>query len=237
MKYMTKEWYEATQTECLFPPNLKIDQRAEVCSDVYFRKLYAQEKAEWLTIRAELMEDWGEPFDPKAEAKWFARNFLMRKHKLLAKLPHDFLREVADIRVLALGYCTERVHGLCGQFLKEKREEYTRTTDAYYAYAETEWREVPFWQELYFHDAEVKSLRKNGNSLIMQFDPEAEHLCHHRIMFTDAVVVKQDRRLKGTEWLYHEIYKTQNGYEIHVLLWHKKQLVDFIVQCSDVIVQ
>ena len=86
MKYMTKQWYMDMQRETLLPYDLQVDPCAEQFSENVFRKRYAQKKAEWLAMRAELMEDWGEPFDSQKEAIWFAQNYRRQKHRLLSDL-------------------------------------------------------------------------------------------------------------------------------------------------------
>ena len=47
------------------------------------------------------------------------------------------------------------------------------------------------------------------------------------------VILKQDKPLKNAWWLYDEIYKSDNGFEIHVLL-QNKELIDFTVNVTDV---
>jgi hypothetical protein len=45
--------------------------------------------------------------------------------------------------------------------------------------------------------------------------------------------------LKGADWLYDEIYRTESGYEIHVLLggkydWENIELIDFVFHAADI---
>lgn len=233
MKYMTKQWYMDMQRETLLPYDLQVDPCAEQFSENVFRKRYAQKKAEWLAMRAELMEDWGEPFDSQKEAIWFTQNYRRQKHRLLSDLPQEILNKVADVRVFTLGYCTESVYALCKSFLEENRRAYRSVLQAYDDYAKRELKDIPF---IYanFHDGVVKSLRRKGNALVLKFDDPERALSHNCIVFQNAAVLQQDGRLCGADWLYNELYKNAYGYEIHVLLWRKGKLIDFVVQCSDI---
>ena len=233
MKYMTKQWYMDMQRETLLPYDLQVDARAEQFSEKDFRKLYAQKKAEWLAMRAELMEDWGEPFNSQEEAMWFAQNYRKKTRRLLSDLPQEILNKVADIRVLALGYCTECVYNLCQEIIENNRAAYRSVLQAYDDYINRELKDIPFINEN-FHDGVVKSLRRKGNALVLEFDDPEGALSHGRIVFRNATVLQQDGRLCGADWLYKELYKNAGGYEIHALLWRQWKLMDFIVQCSDV---
>lgn len=233
MKYMTKQWYMDMQRETLLPYDLQVDACAKQFSEKDFRKLYAQKKAEWLAMRAELMEDWGEPFNSKEEAMWFAQNYRKKTRRLLSDLPQEILNKVADIRVLALGYCTECVYNLCQEFIENNRAAYRSVLQAYDDYINRELKDIPFINAN-FHDGVVKSLRRKGNALVLEFDDPEGALSHNRIVFRNAMVLQQDGRLCGADWLYNELYKNADGYEIHALLWRHWKLIDFIVQCSDV---
>ena len=236
MKYMTKKWYQDMQNGTLLPHGLQVDSKAEHYSDTYYRKLYAQKKAQWLAMRLEFVNDWGEPFNRNEETRWFFQIYQQQKRRLLSELPQEILLQIADIRVFALGCCSESVYAQAKAFVEQSCASYRRTMEAYVAYEESELQDVAFASES-FHDGDVISLRRKGNNLCMAFDDEFEGLRYHRLIFKDAVVIKQDRRLSGAYWLYHEVYKIADGYEVHVLLWNKSGLIDFIVQCSDIVMK
>lgn len=233
MKYMTKQWYRDMQAVTILPHDLCVDPWAERYSESCFRKLYAQKKSQWLALRSELMADWGEPFDSEAETSSFARNYRDQKRRLLLDLPKEILNRVADIRVLALGFCTEEIYSMCNAYVKNRMQSVDDRIREYKTYAELELKDVPF-ELAYFHDGVVKSLRRKSNSLVLEFDDPEQCLSHNRIAFNNAVVMQQDGRLCGAEWLYSEIYKNTLGYEIHALLHRNGKQLDFIVQCSDV---
>ena len=233
MKYMTKQWYMDMQRETLLPYDLQADACAEQFSEKIFRKLYAQKKAEFLAERLELAPYLGKTFDPKVETRRFAQNYVDKKRRLLSDLPQEILNKVADVRVLALGYCTECVYALSQEFLEKNRVAYRSVIQAYDDYINSELKDIPFINEN-FHDGVVKSLRRKGNALVLEFDDPEGALSHGRIVFRNATVLQQDGRLCGAYWLYKELYKNAGGYEIHALLWRQWKLMDFIVQCSDV---
>lgn len=54
-----------------------------------------------------------------------------------------------------------------------------------------------------------------------------------QIIFKNCSILKQDAPLHGAWWLYDQIYKTNDGYKIHVLL-QKNKLINFIVSVTDV---
>ena len=50
-------------------------------------------------------------------------------------------------------------------------------------------------------------------------------------MFKNAEIIEQDGDLSGAWWLYDEIYKTDNGFEIHALL-ENDELMYLTIKCE-----
>ena len=107
------------------------------------------------------------------------------------------------------------------------------------------------------HDAFVRSMKWEGEDLIIEFeveDPE-ERLADIRendpelleemgeahflfpeikaIRFRDAEILKQEEPLENTWWLYDEIWKTDRGYEIHALLWKEHGVFEMTIECRE----
>ena len=57
------------------------------------------------------------------------------------------------------------------------------------------------------------------------------------ITFDTSEIIKQEEHIVGSTWLYEELYRTENGYEAHVLFWAREGLKDLIIRCNDIIIE
>ena len=175
------------------------------------------------------------PFDRDAEIKNF-RLFQKNKIQRLTKdLPRSVLDKVADLRVLALDRCTKEVKREITAYCHSNERAGHLATAAYAkAYKKTFKKGEPlFAEQFYFHDCSVVSCRTKGKDRVLSLDNSGGFTQINKIIFKNCQVLKQDRSLSKAWWLYDEVYKTDQGYEIHVLL-ENKGLIDFIVSVTDV---
>jgi len=211
MKYMTKDWYKTMQKE-VFCGFMEIDNKADKFSEKYFRKLYKEAREKVL--------------------REFEERYENRVIELKEKLPDYILNDVQDIRILALDHATENVYKQITERDEEIRFLTEKAFDDYY--------EDPNFQDVNvgeyhrsFHDSYVIGFEVNNNNCIIELDNEGAFTDVTSVIFKNAKIIKQDGNLLETSWLYEEIYKLDDEYEIHILL-RDENLHDLILRCSDI---
>ncbi len=175
-------------------------------------------------------------FDIEQQKKIFKKSFQCNLKLLKENLPTDILDEVADIRVLALNRASADIRRKITIFCKKNDKSCRNAMDTYWKNYKRTFRryEPAFAEQFNFHDCRIISSRQEGNDFIIKLDNSGGFTSIKKIIFKDCIILKQDSILKNVWWLYDEIYKTDNGYEIHALL-QGKEVIDFIVDVKDVI--
>ncbi|MBR2421766.1 MAG: DUF4085 family protein [Oscillospiraceae bacterium] len=233
MRYFTKQWYQTMQNSGA-DVGLVTDSNAQVFSEAYFKNIYRVQKQKWLKRRKKVCQWLNEPYDETKESYTFAAIYRAEKAKLIRTLPESILSQVADIRLLALKHCTEKVKEQITAFSRDCKEATEQSMSAYFASAKIENTDASLLEMFSFHDETVISARKVGKDWLIDLGECEEGYSKIRyIRFKNAVILKQEKRLAGAWWLYEELYKTETGYEVHVLL-DKNGLIEFIVQCDDI---
>lgn len=255
MKYCTKEWYETTQ-KTGFHLLLTVNEKAEKFSEEFYRYVYAQREKEQLEIAEgsskARFEDYFDQLDfpnleeyNKAREKFTPPKFAPEDVKakfakaqeynielLERSLPEYILEKVADIRVLALDYCTNEVKWLIENFCKENEEKTERTMDELMEAEKREFGDkMPEFTKESLHDCEITAVEKDGGDIVVRLDTGGFTDCKG-VIFKNAEIIEQDGELEGAFWLYDEIYKAENGFEIHALLTGE-DLKYFTVRCED----
>ena len=258
MKYCTKEWYQTMQNTS-FHLLLKVSKKAEVFSEEYYQKLYAKKETEHLRMNQNALEvkfeDIFSPEEfPTSEAFEFAReDFEQERTKfdpeetkqkfreaqdynielLKTSLPEEILAKVADIRVLALDVCTAEVKKLITKFCKNNEKEVELAFKKLAKAEQEQFGENPpeFTNES-FHDCEITALEKSGKDIVIRLDNSGGFTDCKGIVFKNAEIIEQDGDLSGAWWLYDEIYKTDNGFEIHALL-QNDELMYLTIKCEN----
>jgi hypothetical protein len=149
------------------------------------------------------------------------------------RLPAEILEQIADIRVFSLGYCTREVM----RQLKKKSEENIKEMERVLQ----EYRDVMVKQDipaevhrkLQFHDCQVTELL-TGDALVLRFDPRGGFTEINKLTLTAPEILKQEGEFVGRYWLYQELYRIDNGYELHVLL-DGEPMSELIVRCTDIV--
>ena len=92
----------------------------------------------------------------------------------------------------------------------------------------------PLRQELLLHDETVESVTTSKTDLCIAF-------CHNpcganvtQLTLTDATVLKNDGIVAGDVWLYDELYRRADGYELHILFWSEKALKELTVRITGI---
>jgi len=200
---------------------------------------YEEAKKSYFNMREQALLNYDEVrpvFDPEQEKKNFKQALRYNTKHLKSKLPNEILQKVADIRVLALNYASSDVKKEIAAFCKANDKSGKDAMKSYWKECRKTFKhdEPSFLDDFNFHDCKVISYRKKGMDLILTLDSSGGFTNVNQIIFKDCNVLKQDSSLHGAWWLYDEIYKSDKGYEIHVLL-QSKQLIDFIVNAADVV--
>ena len=241
MRFLTKEWYQ-TMTDGSLGVQLRADDRAAVFSEELYQQVRAEKLKEWLADLREYLE---EAYDEAAERQRFAEFHSQELEEFQTRTPAEILSKVADIRVLALGLCTEEVYrdfedyrALCEKQTEETMEEAWELQRAQGL--------DKVWTGGYsLHDSLVQSVKREGEDLVIEFDREndpelLEELGEEflfpeirAIRFRDAEILKQEQPLENAWWLYDELWKTDRGYEIHALLWQENDVFELTIECRE----
>lgn len=207
MKYLTKKWYNKMTNMNMYL-KLKVTREAEVFSEDYFNNLYNGKDKE---------------------------RYEFRLKKLYDFLPKDIIDIVPDMRVLALNYTSKEVKDKIEDYCKKVKKEVDKTLKDCYDNYKNEFKdnEPDFLDELNLHDYIVKSCKKEKNNIVLEVEYNYDVKDIKRVILKDYEVIKEEHNMGGAFFLYHEIYKNKDGYELHFLL-SKNGLFEFTVLVSDV---
>lgn len=231
MRLLTKAWYQTMQDSGL-GVQLVADDRAAVCSDEVFQTLWNEKLDEWMELRAELEEE----FDEGQERRLFREGYLRDLERFRTRTPAKILEKVADIRVLALGFCTAEVYRDFSDYRALCEERTEETMDKVWELQQAQGLAQHWTGEHSLHDSFVLSLNREGGDLVLEFeyDEEATWPEIRGVRFRDAKILKQEGPVPNAWWLYDEIWKTGEGaFEIHALLWRNEDLLELTIECRD----
>lgn len=72
--------------------------------------------------------------------------------------------------------------------------------------------------------------------VIMRFDTKGGLTECDKLTFIDATIIQQDAGIVGSTWVYDEIYRKEEGYEVHTLM-AREQKVELVLECKDIIIE
>ena len=229
MRILTKQWYQTMQDSGL-GVCLEVDERAAEFSEDIYQTLRTQKLAQWLRDREEVCEVLEEPFDPAAEERSFDAFCAGELETYRTRTPESILAKVADLRVLAVGYCTGEVFWDLEHYAQQCREQTERTMDE--AWERMKGSADAFTGEHSLHDSVVLSMKREGEDLLIEFERDEVDWPEIRaIRFRDAEILKQEQSVENAWWLYDEIWQTEEGYEVHALLWRENDVFELTVGC------
>lgn len=161
-------------------------------------------------------------------------NIQFRQNQIM---PYGLLDQIADIRVFALGYCTSSMFEQLKRISVQNEEEVNRISEACTIAAKAEQIPADLCEKFGFHDCKVTDYSV-GSDTTIQFDNSGGFTNYDKVTFVDAVILQQEEPIIGSMWIYHELYRTENGYEVHVLLWGDgDETPELTLCCSDIIVE
>lgn len=203
--------------------------------------------------RAKREFDLRPPFDPSGTIEMFERMYQGGLEYGYSSFP-DWVRDEVDIRLIALGYLPKSVYDRLKVEQKRNRVEFNKINRAAEKTLRKQAKEIPerISQHFGFHDGEIMTFRNIGDDIEMivkvngvVFDDETPYV---RVTFIDGKVIERDSHLKferrkvdydGEQrdayctWLYEGLYKTEDGYEAHMLL-SEGELGYLTIACRDI---
>ncbi|MFD2114287.1 DUF4085 family protein [Paenibacillus yanchengensis] len=218
-----------------FVPLNKILNEEEIVEEDVF--VYQQSAEEIASIEQSIVAyDARPPFDESSSKANFFEIQEVHRNRLLHQLPPSLLENIADIRLLALGYCTEEVLQALKQLSKENEQKVNNTSEAFLKVQDAE--NIPHIYEcLNFHDCYVTSIDfGNEQQFTLSFDSRGGFTSNNQLIFQNADIIKQEEHILNSYWLYAEAYRTEHGYEVHAL-FSGEDIAELIIHCTDVIVK
>ncbi|MHA7580773.1 DUF4085 family protein [Paenibacillus vandeheii] len=173
------------------------------------------------------------PFDAKKCKEEYKEAMKWNFEHQTEGLPKEILEQIADIRVFTLGYCTREVL----RQLKKKSAENTKEMER----VSKEYREAVVAQDIpgeihsrvQFHDCTVTELL-TGEEFVIRFDTRGGFTNINKLTLVKPEIIKQEGEIVGSYWLYQELYRIEQGYELHVL-FGGEPMPELIVRCEDIL--
>lgn len=152
------------------------------------------------------------------------------------RLSAELLEQIADIRVFTLGYCTKEI------MLQLKRE--SKANEIQMNAIMSECRSVQQAESIpdrikdrfHFHDCTVNEIHASED-MVIRLDTNGGFTDLNYITLVAPEILRQDEHIAGSSWLYDELYRVKDGYEMHVLLSGAAGLQELIVWCEDIVVE
>lgn len=232
MRLLTKEWYR-TMNDSGLGVMLQADRRAGEGTEAAYKAIRAEKLESWLREQAEVCEVLKQPFDPEASRQQFDEYTASELEHFRNRTPRAILDKVADIRLLALGACTEAVYRDFEAFREACEEKTQRTLEE--AWEQFQAQNIPWTGGHGLHDSYVLALKREGEDLLAEFerDEEADWPEIEAIRFRDAKILTQEQPVEEAFWLYDEVWRTGDGIEVHALLWRENDIFELTVHCRD----
>lgn len=140
----------------------------------------------------------------------------VRQEVLKELLPEDIVKDVADIRVLALDHASCEISRRICSFCMAKENITFQTEQDYQAYYKSIEPLLPpkIKQNYGFHDCRIMAIKQQGSDIIVTLDIRGGQTNVNQMIYHNATISEQDDVI-GTTWLYQEIYIQDDGYEFH----------------------
>ncbi|WP_027624923.1 DUF4085 family protein [Clostridium lundense] len=224
---------------CTFDDIYPKEMSAEYFNDNMSQREIESLKASYKTNRELAKENYvsPEPFDSEKLSKKFYETFIYKQQYIKKILPKEILEKILDIRVYVLDKASNEVIKAVTEFCKANETSVKKTFKEYEIYYKKALKsfDVNIVENLNFHDCTIVDIKKTKQCLSILFDSSNGFTDINEIQFNNFKIIKQDGLLKNSWWLYDEIYKINNKYELHVLLQNKNMgLVEFIISAEHI---
>lgn len=176
------------------------------------------------------------PFDKYDYKKTFANIHETRIKETMDKLPHELYQQIADVRVFSLGYCSKAVKNQLKALSSDNEKMMNNILNEYDKVQQEENIPQIIEERFSFHDCEVTDLKVEKKDLVIHLNTEGGFTNFNKVTFREAEIIKQEGQIKESIWLYEELYRLDNGYEVHALL-AGEEMAELIIQCTDIMVE
>ncbi|MDE6293671.1 MAG: DUF4085 domain-containing protein [Clostridiales bacterium] len=193
------------------------------------------------------------PFDESGTVKMFERMYEGGLEHGYSNFP-DWVKDKADVRLIALGYLPKSVYDRLKAEQKRNRAEFNKINRAAEKTLRKQAKEIPerISRHFGFHDGSVISFQNIDDDVVMIIKVDGiaieNETPYARITFVGGEVIERDGHLKFARrkvdydgeqhdayctWLYEGLYKTEDGYEAHMLLT-EGELGYLTIRCKDI---
>lgn len=150
------------------------------------------------------------------------------------KLPMELIDQIADIRLFALGYCTRKVLNQLEGISNENEMKVNSISKECMNAQQAEKIPQSIKEEFGFHDCRVTDFIVDKD-IVMRLNTQGGFTDLNKITFVSSEIIKEDKFIVGSVWIYHELYCMENGYEAHILL-ESNELSELIIRCKDIVI-
>lgn len=175
-------------------------------------------------------------YDEEALTKQFENNMHCRMRQLEALLPEEILKDVADIRVLALNKVSEDIKISIRQFCAQNEEKINEIQQEFEKHVRSIEKVLPekIRKEYGFHDCKVISIEQQGTDVIIELDHSGGFTDVCKLIYHNATIIEEDN-IEGSWWIYDEIYIINDSYEFHTALRNELNQVKYLtIKASDI---
>lgn len=188
-------------------------------------------------------------FDSAECIGWFKDDFAAGLKNARTFYP-AWLREECDERLIALGLLPETTYKKYKDEIRRIKKEWKQINRNAAKTAEKQQISSEIHELFDLHDAYLLSLRKKGNDCVMDLQKGGtwsdDKGRYRTLVFKNAQIIEKDSGITtrkrrdeygvwtNTSFLYYELYKSDSGYEIHIMFWAGTGLAYLTLTCSDV---
>jgi hypothetical protein len=176
------------------------------------------------------------PFDEeKAREEFRYYQETVNINSIKERLPSELIQQIADLRVFTLGFCTNPIYKQLKRLSVENEKKVNQIFDEYEKAKKAE--DIPDYirEKFGFHDCYVKEFIA-GEDTIMTFDTSGGFTCLNKMVLVQSHVIKREEPIIGSAWIYAELYRTADGYEVH-MLFDSETLSELTIRCKDIIIE
>ncbi|KQY84097.1 hypothetical protein ASD24_09920 [Paenibacillus sp. Root52] len=175
------------------------------------------------------------PFDEKKCREEYKEMMEWNYKQQTERLPQEIYDRIADIRVFTLGYCTRGIMRQLKKQSKRNEEQMQLVLKEYREVNVTQDIPLEVRRRLHFHDCTVTEL-VTGDELVIRFDTRGGFTNINKLTLVAPKIIKQEGDIVGRYWLYEELYRIDDGYELHIL-FEGEGMPELIVRCKDFLVE
>lgn len=190
------------------------------------------------------------PFNPTETMECFQQCYRMGLRHAGSGYP-EWVRETVDKRLLALYLMPESAYKRLKQEEQKNRRAFHKIEKAAQKVLRKQNIPVEIRSAFRFHDANLLALKKVRSDLELYLRKDGgwskDTTPYIKVIFKNVTMYDREKGLvlrtkidsdggigSNCQCLYDELYRTDNGYEVHMLLWTAKALRYLTIGCEDI---